>query len=234
MRAAVPGGHLMRVLTVEDIRPTLDEWQALGSISASSPLASILPFTHFNPVFLDTFLDHMALSRTLSEVFDHPVEVTTKDGKHDLSPGISIARPLIPESDYLKITDHLPVILVLRTSVSSPVPPPPSAVLVIAAAIPNPIGNDTEKEEVHLKNTGTTTISLAGWKIGDAAGTDFWNLDTTDGSVEPESIKKVLRRSRSMFLDNTGDTIRLINPSGNVVDTRSYGSVSSGQLLVFN
>ena len=53
----------------------------------------------------DTFLDHMAISSTMDEIFDHPIEVALAAGGTDIRPGIRIARPLVPESDFHDLTD---------------------------------------------------------------------------------------------------------------------------------
>jgi endonuclease/exonuclease/phosphatase family metal-dependent hydrolase len=196
------GSNLMRILTVSEIKPTLSGWEDLGSIGPDEPVASLVPFSHFNRNTLDTYLDHIAISRTLDEIFDHPVRVTV-NGTSDLRPGIRIARPLIPEEDYLKLTDHLPVILTLRTTNDGTLPPQPTLGLRIVATIPNPFGNDVQKEQVSVKNFGASPQPLAGWKIGDAAGEKFWNLVASDGTVQPSETCTIIRQGRPMFLNNS-------------------------------
>jgi len=236
MMAPTPGGNLMRVITVEDIPPKLDGWDAIDGVTFDSPLARSLPFTHFNATTLDTFLDHIAISRTLDEVYDHPVRVQLPNGTSDLQPGIQIAVPLILEEQYRNLTDHLPVVLILRTTAAPPpVPPPapPPSDLRIMAALPNPHGDDQEFEEVHLRNTGTSPITLAGWRITNAAGQQHWLLIAQDGVVAPGQTMVVVRHGRPMSLRNSGDTIVLVNPSGQTVDTKSYGNAPSGTLFLF-
>lgn len=231
LRATVQGNALMRILTVESMGLTLSEWEALGSVGANTPIAKLLPASHYNDAFLDTLLDHLAISKTLSEVFDHPIQVTLADGKTDLRPGISIPTPLIAEADYRKLTDHLPVVLTLRTSTASPGPTPASE-LQIVSALPNPAGDDVQDEEVHVRNPGGGNISLTNWKITDAGGTQFWNLTASDGSVGT-GTKTIKRNGRPMSLNNDGDTIVLISPSGAVVDRKSYGNAGSGVVIHF-
>ncbi len=234
MMVPVAGANLMRVLTVEEIRPALDQWEQLGSISFTSPVATLVPFSHFNATTLDTFLDHIAISRTLDDAFDHPIQVTLAGGTNDLRPGIRVVRPLIPEASYLNLTDHLPLVLTLRAT-SAPTPPPPTASLRIVAALPNPVTDDTQDEEVHLHNASAAAAPLAGWKIGDS-GTSFWVLASADGTVQPGATVIVRRKGRPMSLNNTGgDAIVLVNPAGTTVDQKSYsGNAASGQLFNFN
>ena len=151
----------------------------------------------------------------------------------DLRPGIRVARPRIPEEDYLKLTDHLPVILTLRTNVAGTPAPTSTGGLRIVGALPNPPGDDTQFEQVHVRNTGSQTVTLAGWKIQDAAG-GSWLLDTADGAAQPGQTVIIVRRGRPMFLNNNGDTIMLFNPQGQAVDSHIYGQVTSGQFVSFN
>ncbi len=234
MMAPAPGGNLMRVVTVEDIPPKLEGWNTVEAVVFNSPLAMTLPFTHFNTTSIDTFLDHIAISRTLDELYDHPIKVKLADGTWDLRPGIRIAEPLIPEEDYLNLTDHLPVVLILRTSEADMAPPGVSGLLRIAGALPNPPGDDRQFEEVHLKNTGGSDVPLNGWKITDADGQQHWVLTAQDGVAASGHTVIIVRRGRPMFLNNTGDTIVLINPSGQTVDIESYGNAPSGKLFNFD
>jgi hypothetical protein len=101
---------------VEDIAPRLDGWDAINEVTFDSAVARMLPYSHVNATSVDTLLDHVAISRTLDEVYDHPIRVQRADGTPDLQPGIQIARPLIPEEQYQNLTDPLPVVLILRTT----------------------------------------------------------------------------------------------------------------------
>jgi endonuclease/exonuclease/phosphatase family metal-dependent hydrolase len=113
MMAPLDGTNLMCVVTVEDIQPRLDGWDAVSGVAFDSVIARLVPFSHFNAQSVDTLLDHIAISTTLDEVYDHPIRVQRADGTTDLQPGVQIAVPLIPEAQYRNLTDHLPVVLVL-------------------------------------------------------------------------------------------------------------------------
>lgn len=232
MMAPTANGNLMRVVTVEDIAPRLDGWDAISNVTFDSAIARMVPFSHFNKTSVDTLLDHIAISRTLDEVYDHPIRVQRADGTADLQPGIQIAVPLIPEEQYQNLTDHLPVVLILRTT-TAPGPPPPSGTLRIVAALPNPPGDDSQFEEVHLRNTGPSPLPLSGWRIMNGQGQQDWQLTAQDGVVAPGQVLIVVRRGRPMSLRNTGDTIVLVSPAGQTVDTKSYGQAQSGQLFQF-
>jgi len=235
MLAPGPSGDLMRVLTPGEVRPTLDEWETLGAVQFGSPIAGLIPFSHYNTTTFDTFLDHMAISLTLEEVFDNPIQVRLANGASDLRPGIRVAVPLIPKENYLKITDHLPLVLILRTTAPQPITGGPTPGLRIVGAVPNPVTDDAQDEEVRVKNTGSQPVSLDGWKLGDSTGVDFWILASQDGVIQPGMTVVVRRKGRPMALNNSGgDTIVLINPTGTVVDQKSYGNAPSGKVFTFN
>lgn len=234
----VPFGNrnLMRVLTVEEIPPSLDNWAALGRIDFGSPVAAMIPFTHYNVRSIDTFLDHIAISASLVEVFDNPIFVTLADSSTDLRPGIRIATPLIPEEDFHQLTDHLPVVLILRTTDEGTGSGDVTPDVSIVAAMPNPPGDDTQFEQVHLRNNTDASITLASWRIGDSTGNHFWILNATDGTITPGATVIIVRSGRRMSLNNSGgDTIVLINASGNTIDTEVYSeNASSGRLFRFD
>ena len=232
LEAPAGSSTLMRVLTIAEIPPTLENWDGLGPIGFSSPIAGLIPFSHFNLSSIDTFLDHIAISRTLDEVYDHPIEVELAAGSTDLRPGIVVPRPQIAERDYLRLTDHLPTILVLRVAAPGTPPPGPGAGLRIVAAVPNPAGSDRQAEAVHITNGGSQLVQLDGWQLRDAANTS-WQLEASDGAVQPDQTVIVLRNGRQMALNNSGDTILLINPQGTLVDSKSYESATSGQIIRF-
>jgi hypothetical protein len=234
MMAPTPSGNLMRVVTVEDMPPRLDGWDAITGVAFDSAIARLVPFSHFNAKSIDTLLDHIAISTTLDEVYDHPIRIQRADGTADLQPGIQIAMPLIPEAQYRNLTDHLPVALILRTTPASGLPPQPSGGLRIVAALPNPLGDDVASEEVHVRNTGASPVPLDGWRVKNGQGQQEWRLTAQDGVVQPGETLIVIRRGRSMSLRNTGDTIVLVSPTGRTVDTKSYGQASSGMVFRFD
>lgn len=135
----------------------------------------------------------MAISLTLEEVFDNPIQVRLSNGASDLRPGIRVAVPLIPKENYLKFTDHLPVVI-LRTTAPQPITGGLTPGLRIVGAVPNPVTDDAQDEEVHIKNTGSQSVSLAGWKIGDSTGVDFWILASQDGVIRELSVSGLVER----------------------------------------
>lgn len=243
MTVPVAGGSLMRILTVGDIRPTLDEWEQLemqiGGFQSSPGVAALLPFSHVDlrEDGFDTLLDHIAVSRTLDELFDHPVQVTLSDGTRDVRNGIEIVPPRITQDKYSYLTDHLPVVLTLRVAAAGSADAAPGPLRIVAAE-PNPLGEEELFEEVHLKNVGTQTVDLRGWTIRDASG-NRWTIGAEDATVLPSGtlsrgrIVVIRRHGRNMTLTNSGDTICLFDQDGNLIDIKHYAEAPSGKLLRF-
>lgn len=113
-------GPRLRILTVDVLRPSLDDWEQLdslvGALGSYPPLETVLPFTHFpiNENAPYTLLDHIAISRTLDDIFRHPLPAVWADGRRDWEPGIRIPRPSVGERTYSRLTDHLPVVMTLK------------------------------------------------------------------------------------------------------------------------
>jgi hypothetical protein len=109
----------------------------------------------------------------------------------------------------------------------------PAGTLRIVAVQPFPAGDQTQTEEVHLRNLGPTPVTLAGWRIGNGQGA-FWGLDNGDGSVAPGQVAIVTRQGRPMALTSFGGTLVLVNPGGETLDTQVYGPSTLGQIIRFD
>jgi len=73
------------------------------------------------------------------------------------------------------------------------------------------------------------TASLAAWVIEDKAHTR-WKLDTL-GTIVPGEAKTIRRNGQAMSLNNSGDTVRLKDAHGTVVQTVSYPKAVEGQAI---
>jgi hypothetical protein len=95
----------------------------------------------------------------------------------------------------------------------------------IASLIPNPTGNDRQHEEITIRNDGSDTVNLAGWVLRDAAGRT-WSLD---GQIAPGAERTFRRQGQPMALNNGGDTVSLVEPSGDIVHAITYAAVVEGE-----
>jgi hypothetical protein len=153
-----------------------------------------------------TSIDHVLLSPelvTLIEAVQFP---------HELNP---------PE-----VSDHFPIVVRLRVSDS---PVPSGGEPRISSLLPNPVGNESQKESATIRNIGSSAASLIGWKLRDLAG-QTWALDSL-GGLAAGTEGTIQRLGQPMAMNNGGDTIDLINPSGMVIQSVSYGDVEEGELV---
>ncbi len=103
--------------------------------------------------------------------------------------------------------------------------------LRIAALLPNPVGTDAGREEVTLRNTSSTNINLAGWKLQDRAG-DVYLLS---GIVPTGGLLKIVMTEHTMPLSNSGDDVTLITPQGISKPMLSYtvSQADEGVVITF-
>jgi hypothetical protein len=80
-----------------------------------------------------------------------------------------------------------------------------------------------QNEEATLKNTGGQPVSLTGWRLRDLSGRT-WSLDPL-GTLQPGQERTIRRNGQPMAMNNNGDTIDLLDPSGAVIQTVTYGRV---------
>jgi hypothetical protein len=110
----------------------------------------------------------------------------------------------------------------------------PPGTLRIVAMLPNPEGDETQNEAVHLRNFGSTQVPLQDWVLTGGPNNLRWTLDAGDGVMAPGEIVVVTRRGRALPLPNDGSQILLVNPEGWVKDSKIYGPAASGQLIRFD
>lgn len=98
--------------------------------------------------------------------------------------------------------------------------------VVIESLVPNPQGEDRQLEEVTIHNSSNSTVSLFGWSLLDASGRS-WRLT---GSISSGQSLSVIRAGQAMSLNNTGDIIELMSPTG-VKDSFRYIGSKEGQRI---
>lgn len=99
--------------------------------------------------------------------------------------------------------------------------------LIVTELLPNPEGPDDEEEFIELYNTGIEYIDLAGWKIGDESNRRY---TLSDIGIAPGAYLALKRKTTGIALNNTGrDTITVLTPDGDTVDTISYENARDGE-----
>ena len=93
--------------------------------------------------------------------------------------------------------------------------------LQIARVLPDPVdGPDREREAVTIRNRGSTTVSLTNWLLRDLDGR-VWPLSGL-GVIASGQTATIRRGGMAMSLENDGDTVELLDPSGRVADALTY------------
>jgi beta-lactamase superfamily II metal-dependent hydrolase len=100
------------------------------------------------------------------------------------------------------------------------------ASVVIESLLPDPVGSDTELEEVTLQNKGTSEVSMAGWLLKDQSGR-VWALAGL-GTVPAGQSATIQRKGMPMSLNNGGDEVSLLDAGNHLQDQFSYAGSTEG------
>ncbi len=116
-------------------------------------------------------------------------------------------------------------------------PPTPFAHMVINEFLPragtdwNQDGKiDVYDEFIELKNLGPIDVDLKNWKLDDAENAGSTPYTLPSQKVAPGERVVYYHATTNIALPDSGDVVRLINPSGVVIDARSYGPVGEADV----
>lgn len=104
-----------------------------------------------------------------------------------------------------------------------------SDALVINEFLPDPVGADTTAEFIELFNTGADSVDLAGWKLDDADGGSVAYSIPAGTTIRGGAYLSFSRSETKVALNNEGDTVRLLAPSGTVRASTTFGKSDEGQ-----
>jgi hypothetical protein len=115
------------------------------------------------------------------------------------------------------------------------IPPPVSSSVRLNEILPLPGGTDWDKdgtadeldEWIELYNAGTAPLDLSGWLLDDAEDGSAPYQIPTGTALEPGAFLVLYRQTTGIILDDGGDTVRLLDPSGQVVDAVTFGEVGA-------
>jgi len=92
------------------------------------------------------------------------------------------------------------------------------ASVVIHSALINPVGPDTQKETVKLKNMGASPVLLDGWALANQSN----KKQVLSGSIAANAQLSIPLNSSKIILTNKGGTIKLLDDNNIVVDSVTY------------
>lgn len=108
--------------------------------------------------------------------------------------------------------------------------------------LPNPVGTDAAGEFIELYNSGSTTVPLAGWRIG--TGTETTTAEGEEAiapaktkpapltgiAVPPGDYLVLKHADDGISLKNTGGALLLYGPDGKIADDAAFhGTAPEGQ-----
>ena len=134
---------------------------------------------------------------------------------HDMivEEGTHIRLAYAPEDVVIVPDDYVLQISVVPT-------PPPARVgrgdIRIVAALVNPLAVERGQETVTLLNATPLDIDLTGWSVADASGQQRLNGIIARGEATR------IKLGNTVQLNNTRDTITLLDPQQNIIDQVSY------------
>jgi endonuclease/exonuclease/phosphatase family metal-dependent hydrolase len=129
-------------------------------------------------------------------------------------------------------SDHLPVLV--RYAFGGNPPPPPGQV-IINEIMANEPGASTGGEYIELVNTGSTSATLSGFQLLDAAGVRHTFASGTTiaagrslvvfgsaASIPAGTPSAIGSSTGSLSLNNTGDSVTLRSNTGSTIDSTTY------------
>jgi len=101
--------------------------------------------------------------------------------------------------------------------------------IFINEILPSPEDADAENEWVEIFNQNNNEVDLSFWQISDTKGvTTIYTLP--EGTIiKPKEFLVLSRPITKITLNNSGDSLRLTQPDGNILDTITYEKAPLGQ-----
>ena len=99
--------------------------------------------------------------------------------------------------------------------------------VVISEILPNPAGVDTAAEFIELYNSGSETLDLKNWQLTDGA-TAYYLPENT--ALAAKSYLAFFSAQTKISLNNSGDTVSLLSPAGDLVSRIGYAAAPGEDL----
>ncbi|HAH04367.1 MAG: OB-fold nucleic acid binding domain protein [Parcubacteria group bacterium GW2011_GWA2_43_17] len=96
--------------------------------------------------------------------------------------------------------------------------------IMINEILANPAGSDTEAEWLELYNREAVAVDLEGWQLGDDSQNRYTvsQSDYASTTIAAFGYFVVYRQESGLALNNDGDSVKLYQPDGNLLDQAEY------------
>jgi hypothetical protein len=91
-------------------------------------------------------------------------------------------------------------------------------------------GVNTDDEFIEPYNVGPSPVNLSGWSLDDLPDAGISPFELPGRTIPPGNFAVFFRSKTHIALNDTGDTVRLLDPSGNVIDSISSLRIRSSNL----
>lgn len=98
----------------------------------------------------------------------------------------------------------------------------PESKMKIVSVVPNPSGNDSEKEYIVVRNQMKKKINLKGWSVATGSKNLYNHPITKKLTINPGETLKITRKISKFTLNNKKGKIELRYPNGKVADKLKY------------
>ena len=101
----------------------------------------------------------------------------------------------------------------------------------ITSITPYVTDGDSASETWTIKNYEDTAVAMSGWFVRDpeAVRTTNWDMSAL-GVLAPKEEKRFTSTLSAQF-NNNGDDVQLISPSGDTIQTITFGKLTIGQVI---
>jgi len=103
-----------------------------------------------------------------------------------------------------------------------------SSFILITEFLSNPRGPDVEEEWIEVFNQGEETIDLEGWKLDDSEDGSRPYKISKGTFIQPKQYLVFKRKETKIALNNTFDSVRLIDPYENLIFLIDYKEAKEG------
>ncbi len=102
--------------------------------------------------------------------------------------------------------------------------------IFINEILPDPKGiRDAEGEYIEILNKNNIEVDLSEWQITDTAGRQTCYTFPKGTIIGPKSFLVIYRPKTKITLNNDGDSLKLVQPNGNIIDSVNYENAIKGE-----